>query len=289
MALSSLPRNGTVPVSDNLFLWYEIQGDGEDLLVVPSASWLNRDLDPLIEGRTVVFYDVRGRGRSANIQDEALLGIHRDVDDLERLRVALGMERFDLFGWSYHGGIAARYALAYPEHVRRVVLIGPTGPRRDPYFDDFLGRFAFRVDVDGLQALQQKREAGLKESDPLTWCKEVHRLYLLSYVKEPENYDRMKSCPCQEPNMDPDHVNNQGRRAVEVLGPYDWREDFRELQTPFLILHGEHDPVPPDGSREWAGILPNSELVIWDHISHMPWLDDPDTFFPAVLEYLARP
>ena len=283
-----VPRTGTVPVSDDLFVWYEIRGEGDPVLIVPSASWLARDLDPLLEGRTLVFYDVRGRGRSAHIEDEGKLGIHRDVDDLERLRAHLGISGFDLFGWSYHGGIAARYALAHREHVRKIVLIGPTGPRRDPWFDEFLGRFAMRVSFEDLQELDAKRQAGMKQRDPQGWCHEVHRLYLLAYVAKPEHLDRMRSSPCVQPNLDPDHVNNQGRRAIEVLGPYDWRGDFEGLETPFLILHGAEDPVPIGGSREWQDVLSNAELIEWKHLAHMPWLEDPELFFPTVKDWLAR-
>lgn len=284
----SAPRSGHVPVSGGLRIWYELAGSGTEVLVVPSASWVARDLEPLAEGRTVVFYDVRGRGRADTIRDESLLGIWHDVEDLERLRAHLGIERLDLVGWSYHGAIAARYALAHPERVGRVLLVGPTGPRRDPWFDDFLGRFAVRVDLADLQELDQKRRAGLKETDPLAWCRAVHRLYLLAYVARRESLDRMRSCPCVPPNLDADHVNNQGRRAIEVLGPYDWRDEFRSCRTPFLILHGAQDPVPLGGSEEWAEVLPDCRLEVWEDVSHMPWLEEPERFFARVEAFLGR-
>lgn len=280
------PRSGKVPAADGLELWYEVRGDGPETLVVPSASWLGRDLDPLVEGRTVVFYDVRGRGRSSFVDDDSLLGVDRDVEDLEHLRAALGIERFALLGWSYHGAIAARYALARPERVTRALLVGPTAPRRDPWFDEFLGRFALRVDVRDLQELDGRRRAGLKERDPRAWCAAVHRLYLLAYVARPESLERMRSSPCVEPNLDPDHVNNLGRRSIEVMGPYDWRGDFGSLRTPFLVLHGRQDPVPLEGSREWVEALPEATLEVWDDVAHMPWLEVPERFFATVRGFL---
>lgn len=286
---SNAPRSGHVPVSGGLRVWYELAGSGQDVLAVPSASWLARDLGPLAEGRTVLFYDIRGRGRSDTIRDESLLGVQHDVEDLETLRAGLGIERFDLLGWSYHGAVAARYALAHPERVGRVLLVGPTGPRRDPWFDDFLGRFAARVELSDLQELDRLRRGGLKQSDPLAWCRAVHRMYLLAYVARRESLDRMQSCPCVAPNLDADHVNNQGRRAIEVLGAYDWREEFRACTTPFLILHGRQDPVPLGGSEEWAEVLPQARLEVWDDVSHMPWLEQPERFFALVEGFLRGP
>ncbi|MFQ5655182.1 MAG: hypothetical protein ACE5GW_10700, partial [Planctomycetota bacterium] len=53
-----------------------------------------------------------------------------------------------------------------------------------------------------------------------------------------------------EPNLDADRVNDQGRRLLEKLGPYDWREEFRGHATPTLLLPGLEDPVDED--RDWA-------------------------------------
>ena len=49
-------------------------------------------------------------------------------DDLFR---SLGLEKFDLVGHSFGGMMAAEYAAAYPERVRRLVLIDPLGLWRD--------------------------------------------------------------------------------------------------------------------------------------------------------------
>ena len=50
------------------------------------------------------------------------------VQDLERLRVALGEDRLSFVGYSYGTFLGASYADAYPEHVRAFVLDGPVDP-----------------------------------------------------------------------------------------------------------------------------------------------------------------
>jgi pimeloyl-ACP methyl ester carboxylesterase len=53
------------------------------------------------------------------------------VQDLERLRVALGEDRLSFVGYSYGTFLGASYADAYPDHVRAFVLDGPVDPTLD--------------------------------------------------------------------------------------------------------------------------------------------------------------
>jgi len=282
------PSTGTIATRDGLELYYERRDGAPDrpAVVVPSASWVARDMDALAPGRTVVFYDIRGRGRSSAILDEAHLALEKDVEDLELLRDALGLERMALVGWSYHGALTARYALAHPERVERMMLVGPTAPAEAPYWMDFLERFGRRCKIEWLRELDGLRKAGTKQRDPHAWCRAVHRVFFLSYVADPAALERMKSCPCVEPNVDADRVNDQGRRLLEKLGDYDWRDEFGALDVPTLLLHGSEDPVALSGTEEWDRILPDSRLIVWEGIGHMPWIEDPERFFATANGFL---
>lgn len=283
---AALEEEGLLPTDDGLQLFWTRRGRGPDAVVVPSASWLARDLDRLAPGWPVVFYDVRGRGRSSAIHDEALLGLEKDVEDLERLRAALTLERMVLFGWSYHGALCARYALAHPDRARRMVLVGPTAPAENPYWMEFLERFGRRVRPEWLRELDALQKAGLAEHDPRGWCRAIHNVFFRAYVADPAALERMRSCPCVEPNLDAHRVNDQGRRVLEKLGPYDWREQFRALAVPTLLVHGLEDPVAVSGTEEWHRILPDSELVVWENVGHMPWLEAPERFFDTVNAFI---
>src|SRR3954452_13622392 len=46
------------------------------------------------------------------------------VADLEELRADLALETIDLLGFSHGGLVAAAYAIAFPQHVRKLVLAG---------------------------------------------------------------------------------------------------------------------------------------------------------------------
>lgn len=72
----------------------------------------------------IIVHDQRGAGRSSP------LGEHREnttellVEDLERMRVHLGIDRWHVFGGSWGSTLALAYAQAHPDRVRTLTLRG---------------------------------------------------------------------------------------------------------------------------------------------------------------------
>ena len=62
--------------------------------------------------------------------DAAALDAERFADDLEAVRKHFGLERVTLVGHSWGAGVAALYAMRYPDRVSRIVLVGPMALRR---------------------------------------------------------------------------------------------------------------------------------------------------------------
>ena len=128
-------HEGFLRTQDGLRLSYHSMGEGPDTVVVPAASWLAADFEPLAEEHTLLFYDQRSRGQSDAVGDLSQIGMPYEVSDLETVRQYLGVETFALIGWSYLGAVATLYAAAHPERVSRLLLIGPMSPRDHPYED----------------------------------------------------------------------------------------------------------------------------------------------------------
>jgi pimeloyl-ACP methyl ester carboxylesterase len=106
------------------------RGSGDPLLFLHGAAftgaWL-RFHEALAQGADVIAPEHPGFGGSPLpdwVEDFSDLVLH-----YEDLRLALGLERFDLVGWSLGGWIAAEYAVFYPERVRTLTLIVPAGLR----------------------------------------------------------------------------------------------------------------------------------------------------------------
>jgi proline iminopeptidase len=82
----------------------------------------------------IVLFDQRGCGKStphASLVDNTTWHL---VEDIERLRVHLGIERWQVFGGSWGSTLALAYAETHPERVTELVLRGIflLRPRRSP-------------------------------------------------------------------------------------------------------------------------------------------------------------
>ena len=279
-------QEGFLPTEDGLRLYYQILGEGPDTVIIPAASWLAADFEPLAEAHTLLLYDQRSRGQSDAVADVSHIGMPYEVSDLETVRSHFGVEAFSLIGWSYLGGVAMLYAVDHPERVDRVLLIGSIAPRDYPYDDPRELDADARLDPAGLRHLEAMREAGVDVNDPLTYSREYWRVYLPCQMGNPAGLARMRSTPWDFPNERPDAVFTLFPLLFDPLQSRDWRAKAATLKRPALVMHGMDDLVPLASSREWTQTFPESRLFLMAGVGHYPWLEDPATFFPAASQFL---
>lgn len=111
-----------VPVRDGR-LYVVSSGEGLPLLLIHGWPLDHRIFDPQVAGLKkdlkLVRYDRRGFGKSDTPPD-----LVREVDDIDVLLDALGIESAHLLGMSQGGRIALRYAITRPARVRSLILQG---------------------------------------------------------------------------------------------------------------------------------------------------------------------
>lgn len=270
---------GHLVTDDGVELWYRRLGDGRDPLVVPGAV-VDADLEDLAGvDRQVVFVDPRNRGRSATVTDPARLGFHREVQDLEVVRMSLRFETMSVLATSYLAGVAARYAVEHPARVTRLVLVNPIGPvaglapPQEP-------------DPGALARLDQLRAGGLPERDPRAYCEEWRRVYLAAQVGDPEALERIRSRPCAHPNEWPDHVTRALAHVFVDLGLHDWRPELGRLEIPTLVLQSDLGGARREVAEQWILALPDARLVMMEEVGRHPWVEAPERFFPVVDTFL---
>jgi proline iminopeptidase len=277
-----------VRTRDGLSLHYEVHGAGDTTVLVPLACWTLPDVASLLPGLRIIGYDPRGRGRSDAVAAGTEVGIEADLADLEHVRAAVGLERVALLGWSYFGGLAARYALAHGDRVTALVLAGPLPIRRIPHFGQGAQAVAERIDADAMAALGRDARAGVHTAEPAKFCRGWYRALASAYAASPGALDRMRADPCRCPNEYPAAVNTLLGRIWQTMGDWDWREDFRGFGTPTRVLYGDADFQPRATADEWSS-LPSARLVTLARAGHLAWLDRPDAFGEAIRSFLDAP
>lgn len=101
----------TFPTYDGTELAHHARGDGAPLVVLPGGPMrASAYLGGLTAHRRLILLDLRGTGDSAVPTDPATYRCDRLVDDVEALRVHLGLDRMDLLAHSAGGSLAMLYA-----------------------------------------------------------------------------------------------------------------------------------------------------------------------------------
>lgn len=107
-------REGFVTTPDGVGLYFRVVGSGAETVIAPNALYHGDSLDSLADGRRVVTYDPRGRGRSDSVPADKISLDHLLID-IDTVRQAVGAEKVAIIGWSGPGMEMFVYALRNPQ------------------------------------------------------------------------------------------------------------------------------------------------------------------------------
>jgi pimeloyl-ACP methyl ester carboxylesterase len=212
----------------------------------------------------VVNYDQRGTGQST--EPSRGFGMERYVADLDAVRNALGVESVHVFGHSWGGVVALRYAAAHPERVRSLILMGS-------------GVLTPQA-VQAGQAHRAKRIARLQEQGVIPQTISSLADLLPVYFSDPR-FDM----PGELRNMYYNPTVEQ--ETWEALADYDFSSGLDRLNAPVLLLWGEDDPfgMAYADATQQALSAARIELVTLDQCGHY-WHECPEVFFAHVRAFL---
>ncbi|HJQ19238.1 MAG TPA: alpha/beta hydrolase [Gemmatimonadaceae bacterium] len=290
-------REGYVTTPDSLRLFYRVVGSRGDTIVAihggPGVDLesIAGDFVPLTQRHVVIFYDQRGAGRSS-LPDTSRLNATTQIQDLEAVRQYFHLDRMTLVAHSYGPLLAATYALAHPDRVRRMVFLAPVPPRREGFWERFRVTMGARMD-SAMRA--NAADAGKRLADPSAdtraACRDYWAIGLRPRVYDPDrNIALVKSDLCASaPEGIRYGLTVTNGAVMGSYGAWDLRQQLATLQVPTLVIHGEEDAIPMDLVQLWATWMPRATLVRVSRAAHMVYAERPDVVWPRVEEFLARP
>jgi pimeloyl-ACP methyl ester carboxylesterase len=134
--------------------------------------------------------------------------------------------------------------------------------------------------------LKRLQDEGLDKTDPEKFCTEYWNIYMERIFFDDDKIGLMRSDKCKCKNEMPDNVNMQLGAIIGSIGEWDWREMVQGLDVPVLTIHGDSDTLPLEGSRVWVQILRNARLLFVHEAGHLPFVEQPGVFYPAVDTFL---
>jgi proline iminopeptidase len=278
---------GYVTVENGVRLFYQTGGNGPEVLFLINGCYLFDDFKYLGGGRTIISLDLRNRGRSDYIVDNAKLqrGIQNDIDDIEAVRRHFGLNQIDLLAHSYAGKTVMLYAMKYPANVKRVVQIGPMQPDQSKTYPEHLTNSDATLHdfFAKMTTLQQEQQS----LDLLQFCNKFWSLLQFIYVVNPDHAAKLHWNRCHLPTERNCMAYWMNHLLPSIQAATPTPEDCARATKPVLIVHGTKDRSSPyGGGREWALILPNARLLSVENTAHAPWIEAPDKVLDSIQLFL---
>lgn len=224
-------------------------------------------------GFRVIVPDQIGFGRSS--KPIVPYNFHDMAFNTKKLLQSLGVQKAVIFGHSMGGMLAARFSASFPEIAERTVICNPIGTT------DVRWKNPWPNADDAYRATMAQSRDQIYQGFHQT----IERYFPDAWKPEYERYVRILYAPALSADWPRLAMVRSIYRQITYLDPvvYDWAH----IQARTLVMGGENDgPNFPELARNIARTIPQSELVLFPGVGHVPHLQVPDEFNAALLKFL---
>jgi len=261
-------------------LYYERQGSGEPLLLIPGLGLDHsyyRLAEPLLRSHVeTVGIDLRGIGQSR--KDLAEYTAELWADDLAALIVELGLGSAHVLGSSLGGTIALAMGVRHPDKVRSLTIVG--------------GFSEITRSVELNYALRKKLIAKIGMGEELA---EFMGLWIMTreFVDSEEGHKVFEASKANVKKNSPelyvrflDSILRLGRRQPgEAIPPL--TAAINQITAPTLVLCADNDHfIPASLSKLIAERVPGSRYLEIPGGGHIPFIEKPKESVGAVVQFI---
>jgi len=241
------------------------------LLVMGMAGackgWLALQVPEFVKSRSVLIFDHRGIGESEDTHAPFTTGdLAADAAALVR---AFDLGPVDVLGAFMGGMVSQELALADPELIRKLVLVG-TFARPDAKRRLLLEHWSHMV--------QQGTPMASMIYDRLLWTLQDETLEQEDLIKSMTTFYSESGAPFTDELL--------VRQCQACIG-HDAADRLGALPHETMIICGRHDQLtPPKFHRELADLIPHSQLVTLSYGAHLVMAESAERFNHVVLQFL---
>ena len=235
------------------------------------------------------YYDQLGSYYSDDPADPSLVNIAHYVEEVEQVRVALGLNKdnFYVLGHSWGGILALEYALKYQQNLKGMVISNMVAsiPEYNKYAHNVL---MSTMDQDVLKQIQDM-EAAKDYTNPKYMELLVPHHYELHVL-------RMPAAEWPDPvnrafkHANPDvYVPMQGPSELGASGKllnWDQTANLSKITVPTLSIGAQHDTMDPKAMQALANQVQNGRYLHCPNGSHMAMYDDQEIYFEGVIKFI---
>lgn len=278
-------------------LYVRETGTGRDTVIMLHGGWGGEHSDLLnavLELETefhFIFYDQRGSLRSPF--PDSLISFDAHIDDLERLRKELHIDKLNIVGHSMGAVLASAYAKKYPAHIRQLVLLAPA-PLKNPLpekeknlskqeyaaMQQFLDRPEVTQELDKYN-LQRKTPALSSREETVKSRIDLYKRMLYDISRWTEMMGGG--------SIYKSSVFELTAKTYPASG-WDYVTEFKSQSYFVSIIIGDHDFLDFGAgmAQKWITEVPRIRLTIIKKAGHIIWADQPAAFVKQLALQLKR-
>lgn len=236
-------------------------------------------------GFRVVAFDQLGCGASAKPTDNSLWTIERYAREVETVREALSLGPIHLLGHSWGGWLAIEYALTFPDSIKSLLLADTCGDM--PHLIGELNRLREALGSETVKMmLRHEAEGTLDHPEYQAVITILNHRHVCRLDRFPAPYERSLS----DWNMNV-YGTMQGPNEFFYTGNLkNWNRipDMHRISQPTLIVVGMHDEITPACAMRMHQAMPNARLATFKNSSHTPFYEEPEKYFPVLIDFLTQ-
>ena len=239
------------------------------------------------EGIEFYEYDQLGSMLSDHPTDSSLWTTERFVEEVEQVRIALGLDKnnFYVLGHSWGGILAMEYALKYQENIKGLIISNMVSsiPQYVQYANNVLAKQMDPKIVDTIRLMEAKKQY-------------TNPRYM--EILQPNYYEKhlCRVLPWPEPVIRAfSHINQE--IYVMMQGPsefgasgrllnWDRSKDLPKIEVPTLTIGGEHDTMDPEHMKWMSTQVKKGRYLFCPNGSHCSMWDDQPHYFPGVISFI---
>lgn len=243
------------------------------------------------EGIEFIYYDQLGCGNSDNPNDVAMWDLARYVEEVEQVRIALGLDEnnFYLLGHSWGGILAMEYSLKYQKNMKGLIISNMMSscPEYGKYADEVLAKQmnpAVLAEIEKIEAAKDFTNPRYMELLlPNFYEKHILRFPAKDWP-EPVN----RSFAKMNNSL---YVTMQGPSEFGVSGKlekWDRKAQLKDITIPTLVIGAKHDTMDPKHMEAMSKLVQKGTYLFCTKGSHMCMYDDQKTYFKGLIDFLKK-
>ena len=274
--------SGKIEVPDAIFNYSAI-GKGIPCILFAGAENLDKNLFPkeYLEHFNLI-------GANPDHVPESVINklTYDDVlDDIEKARKYLGIDKIVVLGHSMFSPLPLDYALKYPENTLFTISMGSA-----PVFNEKFNQAV--IDYWESFATQERKEIFQSRMDSLM-ATDIDSLsaseqFIKQYLAAAPKYFYNPTFDCSDAWKNVSiNLNFVNHYFGKLIANRDNTAAYKSLQVPALIISGKYDFACPPVL--WDGIveeIPTAKYVLFENAGHNPMLEIPDEFTKTVLDWV---